>query len=235
MRTLLQTNNVVSGYENIEVICSVSIQIYESEIVSLIGPNGAGKSTLLKTIVGFLKPWKGKIFFEGEEVTRLSPIQKLQKGLVYVPQHRSVFPHMSVSENLEMGAYIIKDKQVVKARIKEILEKFPFFKENQKAGTLSGGQQRILEIARSLMSDPKILVLDEPSLGLSSKAQKIVFEKVKELNDAGATILMVEQNAFRALEISDRGYVLDLGKVRFEDSGKGLISKEEVRKMYLGA
>ncbi|MFQ5894750.1 MAG: ABC transporter ATP-binding protein [Nitrospinota bacterium] len=233
---MLEVAAVHSGYGRIRILHGVDMHVDPREIVSVIGPNGAGKSTAFKTIMGFLKPDAGEVRFEGRPITGLRADQILRAGLSYVPQGRIVFRHMTVLENLEMGAYIIKDK----ARLKEALERvyglFPILGERrrQPAGTMSGGEQQMLAMGRALMTSPKMVLLDEPSLGLAPRFITLVFEKILEMSRTGITIMVVEQNAARALEISHRGYVLELGRNRFHGTGRWLLENEEVRRMYLG-
>jgi ABC-type branched-subunit amino acid transport system ATPase component len=233
---MLEVAGVHSGYGRIKILHGVDMRVDPREIVSVIGPNGAGKSTAFKTIVGFLKPEAGEIRFEGRSITGMRADQILRQGLAYVPQGRIVFRHMTVLENLEMGAYTVKDK----ARGREALERnyalFPILAERrrQMAGTLCGGEQQMLAMGRALMTSPKMILLDEPSLGLAPRFITLVFEKIVEMSRSGLTILVVEQNAARALEISHRGYVLELGRNRFEGSGKALLTNPEVKRLYLG-
>ena len=206
------------------------------EIVSIIGPNGAGKSTAFKTIVGFLTPSAGRVIFEDQDITGLRPDLVLRRGLAYVPQGRIVFPAMTVLENLEMGAYIERDATRVQAALERVYALFPVLAERrrQKAGTMSGGEQQMLAIGRALMTMPRLILLDEPSLGLSPKFVTLIFEKLVEMKGAGYTLMLVEQNATRALAIADRGYVLELGRNRFEGPGRELLTDPEVKRLYLG-
>ncbi|MDH5770493.1 MAG: ABC transporter ATP-binding protein [Candidatus Bathyarchaeota archaeon] len=233
---MLEVDNVTSGYGTLVILHNVSIHVNEKEIVCIVGPNGAGKSTLLKTIFGIIKPRQGRITFKEEDISGAAPSKILRKGISYVPQARSIFPYMTVLENLEMGAYILNDDELIKKRIMEIYNKFPILEErkSQKAGNMSGGEQRMLEIGRCLILDPEIILLDEPTLGLAPKVSKILFEKIKELNDFGISMLIVEQNARMALQISDLAYVLELGRNRFEGTGQSLLGDEKIRKLYLG-
>jgi len=233
---LLLIDGVTAGYGKIEILHGVSLTIDAGEIVSIIGPNGAGKSTAFKTIVGFLRPRSGSIRFNGEEIVGLRPDLVLRRGLAYVPQGRIVFPQMTVLENLEMGAYIEPDRARVNAALEQVYALFPILRERrrQKAGTMSGGEQQMVAIARALMTTPSLILLDEPSLGLSPKFVTLIFEKLVEMMRAGYTLMLVEQNAARALAIADRGYVLELGRNRFEGSGQRLLSDPEVKRLYLG-
>jgi len=218
-----------------EVLHGVSLHVGEEEIVTIIGPNGAGKSTLLKTIMGYLLPTQGKILFRGEEVTRLRPYEKVKKGIGYVPQLDNVFPSLTVEETLEMGGYI-EDSRLVRRRINEIYELFPILRERrrQRVRTMSGGERQMLAMGRALMTEPKLLLLDEPSAGLAPKVADSVFEKIQEIHRQGTAIVIVEQDAFRSLEISDRGYVLAMGRNEFEGQASTILSDERIRRAYLG-
>ncbi|MCH6567854.1 MAG: ABC transporter ATP-binding protein [Nitrospinae bacterium] len=233
---MLQIEGLSSGYGNNKVLDEVSLYVHEGEVVTIIGPNGAGKSTVFKSIVGFCRIMGGKIRFRGEEITRIRADKALQKGLAYVPQGRIVFPHMTVLENLEMGAFLERDAARLSAGLEKVFALFPLLKErhHQKAGTMSGGEQQMLAIGRGLMMDPDLVLLDEPSLGLAPKFVGFIFEKIAELRSMGTTLVIVEQNAAKALSIADRGYVLELGCNRFTDTGPGLLANEEVKRLYLG-
>jgi ABC-type branched-subunit amino acid transport system ATPase component len=233
---ILQATDIYSGYGKMEILHGVSLYLWASEVVSVIGSNGAGKSTAFKTIMGYLHPTQGKVDFNGKEITGLRPNQILRKGLAYVPQGRIVFPQMAVLENLQMGAFILKDKRKEQDALERVYRLFPVLKErrSQRAGSLSGGEQQMLAMGRGLMTGPKVLLLDEPSLGLAPKFVSMVFEKVLEMKSQGFTLMIVEQNAARALEVADRGYVLELGCNRFEGTGENLLNNPEVRRLYLG-
>src|SRR6266566_725184 len=233
---LLTAYELVGGYGTIDILHGVSLDVGVGEIVSVIGPNGAGKSTAFKTIVGFLRPRSGRVVFDGEEITGLRPDLVLQRGLAYVPQGRLVFPQMTVLENLEMGAYTERDAARVAAAVARVYELFPILGERrrQKAGTMSGGEQQMVAIARALMTSPRLILLDEPSLGLSPKFVTLIFDKLLEMRRGGFTLMLVEQNATRALGIADRGYVLELGRNRFEGPGQRLLADPEVKRLYLG-
>lgn len=233
---LLETRDLTVCYDSILALNGVSLSADEGEIVAIIGPNGAGKSTALKAICGLLKPKSGKILFRGEEINGRQPYQLVEKKLCLVPEGRRVFASMTVLENLEMGAYTINNKEEVRDDIDKVYGLFPVLKERrkQKAGTLSSGEQQMLAIGRALMLKPELLLLDEPSLGLSPNYVDIVFEKIKEINRNGTAILIVEQNARMALEHADRGYVFEIGKIAFEDKAKNLLENDEVRKSFLG-
>ena len=231
---LLQTDGIVAGYvPEVDILNGVSIRVAEGEIVTVIGPNGAGKSTLIKTIFGLLRPRSGRIVFQGEDITGSRPHTVCQLGLSYVPQLDNVFPTLTVEENLEMGSL---DTSSTDTQITRMYELFPRLGERrrQTAGTMSGGERQMVAMARALMPAPDVLLLDEPSAGLAPAFVDAIFEKVEEVNRAGVTIVMVEQNARRALAMSDRGYVLDLGQDRFEGRGKELLEDPKVAELYLG-
>jgi len=232
----LEVRNLTVHYDTVLALDNISLTLSEREIVAMIGPNGAGKSTALKAICGLLKPKSGEVLFQGENINGKQPYQLVEKGLCLVPEGRRVFNSMTVSENLEMGAYIRSNKKTVRKDIDKVFVLFPVLKERrkQKAGTLSSGQQQMLAIGRSLMLEPKLLLLDEPSLGLSPNYVDTVFEKIREINADGTAILLVEQNARMALEYADRGYVFEIGKIAFQDKAKSLLENDEVRKSFLG-
>jgi len=231
---ILEANNIKAGYGETEILHGVYIKVNKGEIVSIIGPNGAGKSTLIKTVFGILKPTKGKIILDDQDITGLNPDKIVREGMCYVPQTENVFPSLTVEENLEMGAFIRNDDY--RGRIKEIYEIFPDLKQKrrQRVGKLSGGQCQMVAMGRALMLDPKVLLLDEPSASLAPNLVEMIFEKIVEINRAGVAILIVEQNARVALKLSDRGYILAMGRNRFEDTGEALLNNEEVGKLYLG-
>jgi ABC-type branched-subunit amino acid transport system ATPase component len=234
---MLSIENLVAGYiPGMDILRGVDMHVEQGEIVCLVGPNGAGKSTVLRAISGFLRPSKGLIAFMGKSIGGMPPEQILKQGIVHVPQGHSVFPKMTVHENLLMGAFTVKDKALVARRLEKVYELFSFLKgrKNDKAGNLSGGQQKVLEIGRALMLEPPLMLLDEPSLGLAPKTMDTLFETVRNLNQAGLTILMVEQNARQGLASAHRGYVLELGKEKFEGSAKELLDSPEMAKLYLG-
>ena len=233
---LLVAQSLTAGYGRIDILHDVSLTVGVHEIVSIIGPNGAGKSTAFKTIVGFLTPRAGRVLFNGEDITGTRPDLVLRRGLAYVPQGRIVFPQMTVLENLQMGAYTERDPARVAAALDQVYRLFPILAERrrQAAGTMSGGEQQMVAIARALMTAPKLIMLDEPSLGLSPKFVMLIFEKLMEMRQAGYTLMLVEQNATRALAIADRGYVLELGRNRFEGAGRTLLADPEVKRLYLG-
>lgn len=234
---LLEIKDIYAGYQKLDILQGVNIHVEPSEIVCVIGPNGAGKSTVFKAVYGFLKVRKGQILFDNQDVTNFTPQQLLKAGISIVPQLRSVFPQMTVLENLEMGMYLEPDKSRIKKRINEIFEMFPRLAERAKqhAGTMSGGEQRMLEIGRALMSRPKLLLMDEPSAGLAPLITEAIFQQVSYLNkELGLTVLMIEQNARQGLEISHRGYVLQLGTNSYEGPSQQLLDDPEVRRAFLG-
>ena len=232
---LLQLADVTAGYDEVDVLRGVSLSVAAGHIVSIIGANGAGKSTLLRTVFGMLSPRAGSIRLAGEDIGGRASIDVLRRGVGYVPQGRCNFPAMSVEENLEMGAYLRRDARV-RADIDALLGRFPLLAARRRdpAGTLSGGQQQILEMAISLLLRPRLLLVDEPSLGLDPRMVEVVFDTILEINREGTTILMVEQNAVKALSVSHRGFVLELGRNRFEGTGQELLDDPDVRLHYLG-
>jgi branched-chain amino acid transport system ATP-binding protein len=233
---VLALSEVSAGYGAIQILHGVSLHVDEGEIVAVIGPNGAGKSTTFKVIMGLIHHLGGEMVFLGKSLVGQRPDRILGLGLAYVPQGRVVFTQMTVRENLEMGAYLERDSTKVKAAMDYVFSLFPRLGERprQLAGTMSGGEQQMLAMGRGLMMRPKMLMLDEPSLGLSPRFVDEVFDKTVAMARAGLTVMLVEQNAARALEISDRAYVLELGRNRFEGTGQALLDNPEVRRMYLG-
>jgi branched-chain amino acid transport system ATP-binding protein len=238
---LLQVINLEINYGMVEAVKNISLYIEKGEIISLIGPNGAGKSTTLKAIGGILEVTGGQIIsgdvlYKGESIKRFRTDELVRKGISLVPEGRRVFPTLTVNENLEMGAYIRNDKKSILDDIEKVYEIFPLLKErkNQKAGTLSGGEQQMLALGRSLMLEPELILLDEPSLGLSPNYVETIFEKLIEINKQGTSILLVEQNARMALEICHRGYVFDVGIIALEGTKDFLIEDEKVKVVYLG-
>jgi ABC-type branched-subunit amino acid transport system ATPase component len=231
---LLDVQHVSSGYGEMSILHDVSIRVEPREAVTLIGPNGAGKSTLLKTIFGLLAPTTGRIAFEDADITGLKPSLLVRRGMSYVPQVDNVFPSLSVQENLEMGAFARDDSFA--ARLEEMYTFFPALrlKRKQRVGSLSGGERQMVAMGRALMLDPRLLLLDEPSAGLSPRLVGTVFEKMTEINHAGVALLIVEQNAREALRLSHRGYVMASGRVRLEGEGRHLLQNEEVGRLYLG-
>lgn len=234
--SLLELDDVHAYYGNIHALMGISLKVEQGEIVALIGANGAGKTTTLRSISGLLHPRKGRVLLEGNPVGHLPAHVVHKAGLGLVPEGRGVFPGLTVLENLEMGAYIVNDKDAIQKGIDNAFSLFPRLKERaqQKGGTLSGGEQQMLATARGLMSNPKILLMDEPSMGLAPVLVDQIFEIIKELNARGTTILLVEQNALMALSIADRGYVLQTGNIVLTDTGPNLKANDMVRKAYLG-
>ena len=233
---LLRAEGLTAGYGKVPILHGVTLEVRMGEMVSVIGPNGAGKSTAFKTIVGFVHATSGRVTFDGEEITGLRADQVLPRGLAYVPQGRIVFPQMTVLENLEMGAYIERDGGRVRQALERVYTLFPILAERrtQRAGTLSGGEQQMVAIGRALMTRPKLILLDEPSLGLSPKFVSLIFDTLVQMKGAGYTLMVVEQNAARVLAVADRGYVLELGRNRFEGSGAALLADPDVKRLYLG-
>jgi ABC-type branched-subunit amino acid transport system ATPase component len=231
---ILEVEKVTAGYTEIDILNDVNLQVKSGQIVSVIGPNGAGKSTLLKTIFGILKPRQGNITLKGEDISGLKPDKIAKRGISYVPQVDNVFPSLTIQENLEMGAFIREDDY--SQRIEEIYDLFPVLGErkNQKAGQLSGGQRQMVAMGRALMLDPQVLLLDEPSAGLSPVLVSSIFEKIIEINSTGVAMIIVEQNAREALKMANHGYVLAMGKNVLDDSGEALLANEEVGRLYLG-
>ena len=233
--SLLELDDVHS-YGNIHALMGISLRVEQGEIVALIGANGAGKTTTLRAISGLLHPRKGKVLLEGRDISQLPAHTVHKAGLGLVPEGRGVFPGLTVTENLEMGAYILDDGEQIEKNIDNAFSLFPRLKERaqQKGGTLSGGEQQMLATARGLMSNPKILLMDEPSMGLAPVLVDQIFEIIKELNARGTTILLVEQNALMALSVADRGYVLQTGHIVLTDTGQNLKANDMVRRAYLG-
>ncbi len=233
---LLEVNNLEVYYGVIRALKGISFQVNEGEIVSLIGANGAGKTTMMQSVVGIIPKRSGTVIFDGQDITK-TPCHKIVKlGMTQVPEGRRIFQELSVYDNLLMGAYSVKDQQQFKEDLEAAFARFPRLAERRKqiAGTLSGGEQQMLAMSRALMTRPKLLMLDEPSMGLAPILVDQIFEIIKELNEAGTTILLVEQNASKALEISDRAYVLETGSVTLSGTGKELANSPEVQKAYLG-
>jgi ABC-type branched-subunit amino acid transport system ATPase component len=232
--SLLSVRGVSAGYEQMEILHDVSIEVQPGEIVTLIGPNGAGKSTLMKTVFGLLRPRQGTIQLNGDDITGLAPSLLVRRGLSYVPQVDNIFPSLTVDENLEMGAVVRTDD--FRTRLEEVLALFPNLlpKRRLKAGGLSGGERQMVAMCRALMLDPTLLLLDEPSAGLSPLLVDAVFEKIESINRGGVAILLVEQSAREALRRSHRGYVLAGGQVRLEGAGPALLDDPEVARLYLG-
>jgi branched-chain amino acid transport system ATP-binding protein len=235
MNYMLKVQGISTSYGKINVLKNISLEVEEGSIVTILGANGAGKSTTMKTICGLLKPQEGKVEFFEEDVTGRRPDQLVRKGIALVPEGRQILSGMTVIENLEMGAYHRKDNEI-KQDIEKVIERFPILKERhqQLGGTLSGGQQQMLAIARALLSRPKLLLLDEPSMGLAPLVVADIFKIIKEINEAGTTVLLVEQNARQALRVSDYGYVLETGKIIAEGKSNDLLTDPRIMEAYLG-
>lgn len=233
---LLELEGVVVKYGNIEAVRGIDLHVEEGEIVTLIGGNGAGKTTTLKTISGIRAPAGGAITFAGERIDGLGAHRVVEQGVIQVPEGRHIFPRMSVRENLEMGAFLRKDAAAVKDDIEAVLDLFPVLRERfkQHGGTLSGGEQQMLAIGRAMMSRPRLLMLDEPSMGLAPLVVEKIFQTISKINGSGTTILLVEQNAFVALNLAHRGYVIESGEIVLTDTGEALLKSERVKKAYLG-
>lgn len=233
---LLEVNNIHTYYGNIHALKGVSLRVEEGEIVCLIGGNGAGKTTTLRTISGALRPRDGHIVFRGEDLAKYKPHQIVEKGIAMVPEGRRIFARMTVMENLEMGAYIRKDKQKIAEDLEWVFELLPRLKERRRqvGGTLSGGEQQMLATARALMTRPRLLLMDEPSMGLAPVLVEAIFDTIVKINKEGTTILLVEQNALMALSVANRGYVLETGTIVMEDTGEALKKNPRVQKAYLG-
>lgn len=235
---LLSVVDIYAGYQpGFDILQGVSLHVNPGEVVCVIGPNGAGKSTVFKALYGFIEVREGQIIFDGRDITDLRTQECLKAGITIVPQLHSIFPQMTVYENLELGMYLERDQERVQERIDYVLELFPRLGERakQEAGTMSGGERRMLEIGRAIMWEPKLLLMDEPSAGLAPLITKSIFESIERLNrEIDLTVLMIEQNARQGLQISDRGYVLELGQNSFEGTGEELLNNEEVRRAFLG-
>ena len=234
--SLLTIDNIHSYYGHIHALKGISLEVNQGEIVCLIGSNGAGKSTALRTISGLMHPKVGRIVFDGTDISRMDAHEIVANGMVHVPEGRGIFPTLTVKENLEMGAFTLTDRHVIEERMEHGFSLFPRLKEriDQFGGTLSGGEQQMLAIARGLMLDPKLLMLDEPSMGLAPILVELIFDIVRKLNEQGTTILLVEQNALMALSIAHRGYVLQTGEITISDSAEKLRNDKAVQKAYLG-
>ena len=233
---LLQLDGVVAGYGRGDILRGLDLALEDRTVTCLVGPNGAGKSTVLKVLSGLLSARHGRVVFAGDDVTRLSPAQLLGRGIVHVAQDRSLFPLMTVWDNLLMGGHVLSDRALVRRRADAIAERFELVRErrDERAGELSGGQQKLVEIARALMLEPKLILLDEPTMGLDPKARHLIFELVGEVNDEGRTVLLVEQNARAGLAIAHHGAVLDTGRVALTGRGSELLEDPRVAELYLG-
>lgn len=234
---ILQISEVTAGYGAGLILKGVNLDVARGEIICLIGPNGAGKSTVLKTVSGLLRPRSGTVTFRGENISNLTSRERLSRGVVHVPQDRSLFPAMTVWENVAMGAFILSDQALVRRRLAEVAELFPIVakRRNAAAGSLSGGEQKQVELARSLMLDPALILLDEPSIGLDPRARSSVFASISQLAEDGRTVLLVEQNARSGLAVAHRAAVLEAGVVALTGTGKELLNDPEVARLYLGA
>ena len=237
MANILEIKNLVVSYGGIEAVKGIDLTVEEGKIVTLVGSNGAGKSTTLKSIAGLVKPKSGDILFNGQSLLGKSTDQIVSTGVTLVPEGRRVFPNLTVEENLRMGAYIIKDQARINENLEKVYGHFPRLKERRRqlAGTLSGGEQQMLATGRALMTDPQIVLMDEPSMGLSPLLVKEIFAIIQQLHESGITILLVEQNAKMALAVSDRAYVLETGKISMSGKASELAEDDRVRKAYLGA
>ncbi len=233
---MLEIENVSAAYGMVQILREVNFKVDKGEIVSIIGPNGAGKTTLVKTIMGFLKPQTGSIKFNGENIEKTATYDIVKKGLTMIPEGREIFPRMTVEQNLMLGAYAITDKAKVKDTKEKVVQIFPVLKKKEKAlaQTLSGGEQQMLVICRSLMSNPQLLILDEPSLGLAPIIVEKVLDTVRVINDEGVTVLLVEQNIHDSLSVANRGYVLEEGKIVLEGKSRELLSNSHIKEVYLG-
>lgn len=231
--TKLEAEDLIAGYTEIDILHGVSIKLEEGEVVSIVGPNGAGKSTLMRVLFGLLEARKGRVFYEGEDITDLDPADRVKLGLGHVPQEDNVFPSLTVLENLEMGGYIKEDISDV---LPTIFEMFPTLekRKGEKAGNLSGGERQMLAIGRALVLNPDVLLLDEPGAALAPELRDMVYDKIKEINRTGTSILIIEQNAKKALRNSDRGYVLKMGENEYEGRGEELLNNEDILEFYLG-
>ncbi len=233
---MLKVENLEVSYGMIKAIKGVSFEVNQGEVIALIGSNGAGKTTILHTVTGLLQAQSGSILFEGKELTKIPAHKIVGMGMAHVPEGRRVFQELTVFENLKLGAFVLNDKKVIENNLKYVYEHFPRLKErkNQIAGTLSGGEQQMLAMGRALMSNPKIILMDEPSMGLSPILVSEIFTIIREVSDDGTTVLLVEQNAKKALAIADRAYVLETGKIALEGNAKELLHDEKIRRAYLG-
>ena len=233
---MLEVENLTSGYGMVQILWDVSFKIKEKEIVCIIGPNGAGKTTLVRTIIGLLPTKSGTTRFKGENIEKLPPYEIVKRGVTLIPEGREIFPRMTVDENLRLGAYTIKDKDEVNKTKDKVFQIFPVLKKKEKVldQSMSGGEQQMLVIARSLMSNPKLLILDEPSLGLAPIIVEKVLDTLQRINEDGVTILLVEQNIRDSLNIANRAYVLEEGKIIIEGEGRELLSNDHIKEVYLG-
>ena len=237
MGALLELEGVTVGYGGGDVLHELDLAVEEGGITCVVGPNGSGKSTILRVVSGLLRPRLGGVRFRGDSIAGVSPREILRRGIVQVPQERSLFPTMTVWENVRMGAYTLADRALTELRMKEVCATFPLVEErrHERAAALSGGQQKMVEFARALMLDPTLMVLDEPSMGLDPKSHAIVFDLIRDMNKAGRTILLVEQNARSGLGLASHGVVLESGRVRLEGTGSDVLGNAEIGRLFLGA
>jgi branched-chain amino acid transport system ATP-binding protein len=235
--TILELEGVTAGYGGGDILHDLDLTVEEGGLTCIVGPNGAGKSTVLRVISGLLRPNRGTVRFRGSSLVGLSPRSILRRGIVQVPQERSLFPTMTVWENVRLGAYTVRDRALVDRRMKTVCESFPIVMERRRepAASLSGGQQKIVEFARALMLDPALLILDEPSMGLDPKTRSVVFNTIVAMNRAGRTLLLVEQNARSGLGIASHGVVMESGRIRLEGPGSEVLNNPEIGRLYLGA
>lgn len=233
---MLRLENINASYGYLQILWDISLEINRGEVVAVLGSNGVGKTTMLKVISGLLKPSSGKVFFRDEEITGISPDQLCAKGLVIIPEERNLFTAMSVYENLMMGAFTVRDKKVIQRNLEYVYELFPRLKEREKqlVGTMSGGERQMVAIARGLMSNPELIMLDEPSMGLSPQNALIVFDALKKLKSQGVTVLIVEQNVNTTLQFADRAYLMDQGRIVMSGTSQELTADDRIQKMYLG-
>jgi len=236
VEAMLGVDDITAGYGEVDVVHDFSMRLDDGEIACVVGPNGSGKSTILKSIVGIVKPRRGRVVLDGYDITGLEPHETLRKGICLLPQGRTAFPMLTVIENLQMGAYIVKDSGEVGQRLQRAYDLFPVLAErrNDTANKLSGGEMAMLCIARALMSNPKVILLDEPSLGLAPKVTDHVYEKISEINEKGASVLIVEQNVRKALKTTDYAYVISLGRKKFEGKSEAVANDDRLRELYLG-
>jgi branched-chain amino acid transport system ATP-binding protein len=237
MGILLEMAGVRAGYGGGDILQGIDLVIDEGSLTCIVGPNGAGKSTVLRVVSGLLHPSRGTVHFRGASIVGLSPRGILSRGIVQVPQERSLFPTMTVWENVRLGAYTVRDRQLIEKRMKTVTETFPIVAErrHEPAASLSGGQQKIIEFARALMLDPSLLILDEPSMGLDPKTRSVVFNTIREMSRSGRTILLVEQNARSGLGIASHGVVMESGRIRLQGPGPDVLNNPEIGRLYLGA
>ena len=237
MAALLELQGLVAGYGGGDILQGIDLTVDEGSLTCIVGPNGAGKSTLLRVVSGLVRPTRGSVKFRRESIAALSPRAILSRGIVQVPQERSLFPTMTVWENVRLGAYTVRDRGLVERRLAAVGETFPLVRErrHELAASLSGGQQKIVEFARAMMLDPSLLILDEPSMGLDPKTRTIVFNTIRAMNDAGHTLLLVEQNARSGLGIATHGVVMESGRIRLEGPGPEVLSNPEIGRLYMGA